>query len=118
LGIGWTPIGVLPTRHKGWRDLTVLAAGGGIMQAYTAVVPFRGRRYASNPTTAPAYELPKSLKPRILIPRDDKGYLLFPGRPWKPPPCMADAPKLSAAFPPPARTSAAQDRTAERHRSG
>jgi hypothetical protein len=50
-----TPIRILETRTNGWRDLGVWVQGGGVSPGYEAVLPFDGKRYASNPTVAPAH---------------------------------------------------------------
>lgn len=47
------PVGVLDSKHHGWRDLTVSVAGGG-QQAATMKLPFDGRSYAENATVSPA----------------------------------------------------------------
>jgi hypothetical protein len=53
------PIYVLPSKHHGWHDLGVSVRGG------FAAVPFRGSRYALNPTVPPAK--PASPKGKLLI---------------------------------------------------
>ncbi|MGH7009229.1 MAG: hypothetical protein ACREEX_00175 [Caulobacteraceae bacterium] len=73
------PIGVLPTRHQGWRDVAVGVAGGGITSGYEAALPFDGRRYADNPTVAPARPLRRGVKAKILIDSDALGSPLWPG---------------------------------------
>lgn len=45
------PIRVLPTSTKGWSDLGVFVAGGGV-KGHEARLRFDGRRYPSNPTLA------------------------------------------------------------------
>src|ERR1044071_2771642 len=39
------PIRLLRTSTRGWRDIGVTVAGGGITQAYLARLKFNGRRY-------------------------------------------------------------------------
>jgi hypothetical protein len=48
------PIRVLPERKHGWSSLSVAVAGGGVRPGYTAVLPFSGSAYPSNPTVPPA----------------------------------------------------------------
>ncbi len=71
------PIRILPTRSHGWSDLGVTVAGGGIMRAYVAKLPFNGVRYAENPTMPPASPA-KGAKGTIAISADDPGEALFP----------------------------------------
>src|ERR1700741_3746448 len=47
------PISLLPTSTRGWRDIGVSVAGGGINRAYLARLRYDGRRYPSNPTVPP-----------------------------------------------------------------
>lgn len=47
------PIRVLTTRTRGWSDLGVLTAGGGVRRSYEARLRFDGRSYPRNPTVAP-----------------------------------------------------------------
>jgi hypothetical protein len=61
------PIRLLPTRHYGWRDISVRVRGGGIRQAYDAALPFDGRTYPLNPSMPPARRLPRHSRARILI---------------------------------------------------
>jgi hypothetical protein len=51
------PVEVLKTRHHGWRDISVLVAGGGIRPGYRARLAFDGTRYPSNPSVSPARPL-------------------------------------------------------------
>jgi hypothetical protein len=60
------PIRLLPTSTRGWRDVGVTVAGGGIIQPYTARLRFDGRRYPSNPTVLPAIPL-KRPAGKVLI---------------------------------------------------
>jgi hypothetical protein len=60
------PIRLLPTSTRGWRDVGVTVAGGGVIQPYTARLRFDGRRYPSNPTVPPARPL-KRPAGRVLI---------------------------------------------------
>jgi hypothetical protein len=60
------PISLLPTSTRGWRDVGVSVAGGGINRPYMARLRFNGRRYPSNPTVPPAVPLKES-SGRVLI---------------------------------------------------
>ena len=51
------PISLLPTSTRGWRDVGVSVAGGGITRTYTARLRFNGHHYPSNPTVPPAIPL-------------------------------------------------------------
>ena len=51
------PIGLLPTRSHGWRDIAVSVGGGG-MAPGTARLRFNGQRYPGNPTVAPRVSAP------------------------------------------------------------
>lgn len=44
------PIMLLPTSTRGWRDIGVTVAGGGILRPYTARIRFDGHHYRGNPT--------------------------------------------------------------------
>lgn len=60
------PIRLLPTSTRGWRDVGVTVAGGGITRPYVARLRFNGSRYPSNPTVSPAVPL-KRRSGRVLI---------------------------------------------------
>ena len=62
------PIMLLDTSSRGWRDVSVTVAGGGIPRAYSARLRFDGRQYPSNPTVPPAIPL-KRMSGRVLIAR-------------------------------------------------
>ena len=53
LTVTQTPIRVLESQTRGRPDLAVGVRGGGA-GSHEALIPFDGRRYASNPTVAPA----------------------------------------------------------------
>lgn len=74
------PIRVLTSRTNGMPDLGVLVCGGGIMDCHEAVLPFDGRRYASNPTLPPAYRPPSPSDGEVVI-SDEMVRLTFAGRP-------------------------------------
>lgn len=75
LTIARLPVAALAQRNHGWRDLTVVAGGGGILPYYTAVIPFDGTSYAANPTVAPARKLPARVMEEVIIPSDIYPYL-------------------------------------------
>jgi hypothetical protein len=60
------PIRLLPTSTKGWHDIAVTVAGGGILKSYLTKLRFDGRRYPSNPTVSPAIPLSRPVG-RVLI---------------------------------------------------
>ena len=62
------PITLLRTSTRGWRDVGVTVAGGGIAQPYTACLQFDGRRYPSNPTV-----------PQATTPKQPAGTVLTSG---------------------------------------
>ncbi len=53
------PVRVLATATRGWRDLGVTVAGGGVTRPHVARLRFDGRRYPANPTVPPATILPR-----------------------------------------------------------
>jgi hypothetical protein len=62
------PIRLLATSTRGWRDIGVTVAGGGVRRAYMARLQFNGRRYPDNPTVPPAIPL-KRPTGKLLISR-------------------------------------------------
>ena len=74
------PIRVLASRTNGMPDLGVLVCGGGIIDCHEAVLPFDGRRYASNPTMPPAYRPPTPRDGEVVI-SDEMVRLTFAGQP-------------------------------------
>jgi len=61
---------VLSHRTNGWRDLSVLVAGGGIIPGYQAVLQFDGRAYPSNP--AMQKPAPRGQTGDVVIPNYDQ----------------------------------------------
>jgi hypothetical protein len=51
------PIRVLTRKSHGWRSLSVLVVGGGILQGYSAELRFDGTKYPENPSMPPARRL-------------------------------------------------------------
>ncbi len=49
------PIRVLATKSKGWHELSVALARGGIQPGYEAQLSFDSKTYPSNPTVPPAH---------------------------------------------------------------
>jgi hypothetical protein len=72
------PIRVLQTTTNGWHDIGVWVQGGGIQPGYTAVLPFNGKAYASNPTVPPARRTTSDPGGETLIPEAAAGILLYP----------------------------------------
>jgi hypothetical protein len=60
------PIRLLPTSTRGWRDIGVTVAGGGINPGYMARLRFDGRRYPSNPSVPPAIPMRRTTG-KVLI---------------------------------------------------
>jgi hypothetical protein len=76
--IAWTPVGVLRTTRRGWRDVTVEVHGGGVSPGYIAALSFDGRRYPMNPSVAPARRVAPGERQDIVIPSEAKTALLYP----------------------------------------
>lgn len=72
----WPPIGVLPARTRGWHDLSVFVAGGGIRPGYHARLRFDGRHYPLNPSVPPAEPMAEA-EGRILIGRGAPTFALL-----------------------------------------
>ena len=70
------PIRLLDTRTRGWRDIGVRVAGGGI-RAFDALLPFGGTAYPDNPSGPPARRLRAPVPGRVLIADADQGQRLF-----------------------------------------
>ena len=77
ISVARAPIRLLEQQTHGRRDLGVYVAGGGITQGYEAAVPFDGRRYAPNPTVAPAVRI-EDAPGETLIRADEQGRTLEP----------------------------------------
>jgi hypothetical protein len=60
------PIRLLPGKTRGWHDLGVHVAGGGILPGHDVRLRFDGARYPGNPTLAPALR-PGSAAKRIVL---------------------------------------------------
>lgn len=76
--ITWPPIRVLHTTTNGWHDVGVWVQGGGIQPGYTALLPFDGKAYASNPSVPPARYATGDLGGVIVIPKSEEGLPLYP----------------------------------------
>jgi hypothetical protein len=74
------PIRVLATTSHGWRDLSVIVQGGGIITPYEAGLQFDGKKYPSNPSMPPAQPLRKKNAGEVLIRAEDydSGRPLYP----------------------------------------
>lgn len=64
------PVRVLPSRSRGWQDLSVYVAGGGILPGHDVRLRFDGNSYPTNPTTPPALPLKASARGRVVIDRE------------------------------------------------
>ena len=76
--ITWPPIRLLESKSRGWHDLAVFAAGGGIRPGYEVLLPFDGTSYASNPTVGPARRAPPDAPGRTLIDEHSASFPLYP----------------------------------------
>ena len=70
-----TPIAVLTTRTHGWRDVSVLVVGGGILPGYRAKLQFDGWKYMSNPSMA--YAVKGRPPQHTVIPSSDDSRPVF-----------------------------------------
>lgn len=70
-----TPIRILNSRSRGWRDIAVRVSGGGA-RPYEARLRFDGRTYPANPSLAPAS--PRNAAGRVVITDDSETRALFP----------------------------------------
>lgn len=61
------PIRVLPQRQRGWHSLGVFVQGGGIIDGYTAVLPFVKSGYPINPTALPAFRAHNETAGDVLV---------------------------------------------------
>lgn len=61
------PIRVLATKSHGWKDISVVVQGGGIMQPYESVLRFNGTTYPDNPTLRPAKKAKRVPKGKSVI---------------------------------------------------
>ncbi len=62
ISLARNPIIVSQQKTRGWNDLVLFVAGGGIIPGYYAVLRFNGRSYPENPTTELAQPLTESVK--------------------------------------------------------
>ena len=76
MSVANAPIRALNTRSRGWRDLSVRVAGGGV-RGYDAQLRFNGRAYPGNPTIPPARPLTRPAPGQVLIAENDRGRPLF-----------------------------------------
>lgn len=68
------PIETLPTKHRGWHDIGVFDAGGGILPGFESRLRFNGREYEGSPTDRP---LPKRNRGRIALTYETANRPLF-----------------------------------------
>jgi hypothetical protein len=71
------PIRVLTTKSKGWHDISVWVAGGGIQPGYEAKLSFDGKTFPSNPTVPPARRITQKIAGEVVIPATEEGTPLF-----------------------------------------
>ncbi len=76
MSVTYAPVRLLQTRSRGWRDLAVRVAGGGV-PAREVTMRFNGSSYPTNPTAVPAARGSRAAAGRILISEDDEGRLLY-----------------------------------------
>jgi hypothetical protein len=69
------PIRLLSTRNRGWRDVAVRVAGGGI-PAREVVLRFNGRGYPGNPSLVAASR-GRAAPGRVVISDADEGRPLY-----------------------------------------
>jgi hypothetical protein len=83
VGPARNPVIVSQHRSRGWNDLVMFVAGGGILPGYYAVLRFDGKTYPENPTVAPAQPLEERVKGTAYLVGDyspDAGMALRPPR--------------------------------------
>lgn len=71
------PIRVLNTKSNGWRDISVVVAGGGT-PGYEAILPFDGKTYPSNPSVLPARRSMEKVPGETVIPVTADEQPLYP----------------------------------------
>jgi hypothetical protein len=64
------PISVLHHRTKGWRDISVWVAGGGVLPGHETVLRFDGRTYPGNPSMQAARRTYRYPAGEVVIARD------------------------------------------------
>jgi putative lipoprotein len=69
------PVRLLATRSRGWRDVAVRVAGGGI-PAREVILRFNGRGYPGNPSLVAASR-GRAAPGRVLISDTDEGRPLY-----------------------------------------
>jgi hypothetical protein len=73
--VTYAPIRLLPTRNRGWRDLSVRVAGGGV-RAREVTLRYDGRTYPTNPTVVAA-QRGRAARGQVLISEADEGRPLY-----------------------------------------
>lgn len=61
ISIAQPPIRILPSKTRGWSDLGIWVAGGGVIHGYEARLRFNGVTYPLNPSMAPRSKARSSL---------------------------------------------------------
>ena len=72
------PIKVLAARTKGWHNISVFVAGGGISPGYEAELRFDGAKYPRNPSMPPARPLSPSAAGVVVISQNAVEIPLYP----------------------------------------
>lgn len=75
MSVTQTPVRVLNSRTRGWRDLAIGVSGGGT-RARTVLMRHAGGTYPGNPTTE-GRTLRRIPPARVVIAADDRGRRLF-----------------------------------------
>jgi hypothetical protein len=77
------PIRVLESRTNGWRDITVLVAGGGT-SGHRVILKYNGHSYPGDPSMAPAVSAEAEKRSQELPLVEPGDTVLFTGTPPKP----------------------------------
>ena len=75
LSLARLPIYVLPTRTKGWHDMAMPVAGGGVVSGYIGLLRFNGKKYWPVAPSSKSQVPPKGAAPLRLM---RVGSLLYP----------------------------------------
>lgn len=70
ISLARNPVIVSDRKTRGWNDLIMYVAGGGIMRGYYTVLRFDGQKYPENPTVEPALNSISTVKGKALIADD------------------------------------------------
>jgi hypothetical protein len=67
IGLSRPRIIASPVRSRGWRNLIVFVAGGGVLSGHYAELRFNGKTYPDNPTVKPAKRISGKPRGTVLI---------------------------------------------------